>query len=67
MKLPGLRGSDQAIKVREEPHDSRSDFQDPLPPVTRHELLTRLGMDDEPEIVGMPTLLIVDTEPAAAA
>jgi hypothetical protein len=66
MKLPGFRGSDRAQTDHEETPDSRSAVEDSMPPLTRHELLSRLGMDDDPEIVGMPTLLMADAESAAA-
>lgn len=45
MRWPRSRREELAIQVTDDLARWRSDFDEPLPPVTRNELLRRLGMD----------------------
>ncbi|MEA2623106.1 MAG: hypothetical protein QOH61_2016 [Chloroflexota bacterium] len=71
MKLPGLRSSDRTTSLRhvaEDAYDAGSEIEEPLPPVTRHELLVRLGVDESAESSAISaSARMPDAEAIAAA
>lgn len=68
MRWLGKRRSEYGIQVRDDLSMDRADFDQPLPPVTRNELLVRLGVadDETPIITAQPRSVDVVT-PAAVA
>jgi hypothetical protein len=68
MRWPRGRRAQGAIEIRDDLALWRSDFDEPLPPVTRNELLTRLGLEaEETEAVLSVPLRAPDVKAVAVA
>jgi hypothetical protein len=68
MRLPRANRAKGAIQIKDDLALWRSDFDEPLPPVTRNELLTRLGLEaEETESVYAAPSRMSDLKAAAAA
>lgn len=68
MRWPKGRRAGGVIEIRDDLALWRSDFDEPLPPVTRNELLHRLGLEaDEMESVHSVPMRIPDAKAVAAA
>ena len=68
MRWPRGRRAGGAIEIRDDLALWRSDFDEPLPPVTRSELLHRLGLEaDEPETVHSALVRMPDAKAVAVA
>lgn len=68
MRWPRGRRAGGAIEIRDDLALWRSDFDEPLPPVTRNELRHRLGLElEETETVRSVSRRMPDVKAAAAA
>ena len=69
MRWLGKHHSEYGIQVRDDLSTDRADFDQPLPPVTRNELMTRLGVadDETPVITAHPRRVEIEAPAALAA
>lgn len=67
MKWPRFRRAAPAVEVRDDLVQWRLDIAEPLPAITRGELLTRLWIDEDTTPGMSPMSMVVEVEAVATA